>query len=346
MATITNGDGDGEPGHVEGPELSTLPKNLSSPDGTALKSVDFSVEGVEESPAQVDMPPAQDDGSPVQDETKSPAEKGNGDPATEKCDVGTNADSDSSRGTDDSSDGDDIYNPFTVRKGALLTTNTLFKAYQKRLMRQRRPKARAEERPHSHSKTPVIEPESPNPKPKAPAMVRGIIDYVLSLEDRIKKLEAAERETLERDSETRVPAKEGGSTQKAEAPSAEQGTKLLMEVKFFGAEGEFSADGGWKNNIKLSGSYQCDTDPMQLIRVLYNQKTNTSRTNHEQDPDPEEIDILALAILSEPISSFFTKRLDISVDNSLVRMGKPFRPLIRNLNLLQEQLAKLEGRYG
>ncbi|KAK3331865.1 hypothetical protein B0T19DRAFT_354221 [Cercophora scortea] len=66
-----------------------------------------------------------------------------------------------------------------------------------------------------------------------------------------------------------------------------------------------------------------------------------------EPPDPAEIDILTFGVSSEAILAFFSKLLGVEAGGSqLIRFGKPFRPLIRNLPRVREHLGKLENSYG
>lgn len=178
---------------------------------------------------------------------------------------------------------------------------------------------------------------------KAPTMVRGVIDYVQTLEDRIQKLEAAETDRLERvkSSHAAVEANDTDTNAKNEWGG------LVQEVKFFHAKGEFGPDGQWNDNNLKKGSYQCKLDPNHLIRVLYDWADDVEpQSISGGSPEPDSIDIIAFGIMSKPVATFFSKRLGLGGDLSHpVRFGKPFRPLIRNLQPLREQLAKLEEKF-
>ncbi|KAH7303069.1 hypothetical protein B0I35DRAFT_447306 [Stachybotrys elegans] len=222
------------------------------------------------------------------------------------------------------------YREFMIEESAHLNTNILYQAYITRLEKNRAVPAHGEQEKKSS---------------KAPTMVRGVIDYVRTLEERIQKLEAAEMERLRKGKRT---DDDEINVFNEPNPTNEWGD-LLLEVKFFHAEGEFNNDGGWQDNLHRKGSYQCNLDPKSLIRVLYNwaEGAESKRLNNGQRPDPDDIDILALGIMSEPIAGFFKNRLGLEADKSnLVRIGKPFRPLIRNLKPLKEHLAKLEMDFG
>jgi len=95
----------------------------------------------------------------------------------------------------------------------------------------------------------------------------------------------------------------------------------------------------------------CDEDPKHLIRALYTRVKDDAVSAHVKsgsvEPRPDDVDLLSFGILSEPVAAFFEKLLDLQLENgSLVRFGKPFRPLIRHYHDLRQQLGKLEQRFG
>lgn len=176
---------------------------------------------------------------------------------------------------------------------------------------------------------------------RAPAMVRGIMDYMKMLEDRIQSLEAT--------GTAKAVEKEGTDQQKETDEQGELGS-LVHEVKFFHTKGEFAADGNWHDNTLKKGSYQSKLDPNHLIRVLYDWMDDSNPQNRNKEtPEPEDIDVLSFGIMSQPVAAFFSKRLAIDMEEAAghpVRFGKPFRPLIRNFQAVRDHLAKLERKHG
>ncbi|KAF3768739.1 hypothetical protein M406DRAFT_286719 [Cryphonectria parasitica EP155] len=95
------------------------------------------------------------------------------------------------------------------------------------------------------------------------------------------------------------------------------------------------------------GRFSSTRDHPQVLRVLYN-KLSDNTTIDKVNPKPEQVDIIYLNILSDPISSFFRDvlALDCGTGFACIRLSKPFRPLIRNLQPLRDHLNKLEKAYG
>ncbi|SPO05931.1 uncharacterized protein DNG_08620 [Cephalotrichum gorgonifer] len=171
-------------------------------------------------------------------------------------------------------------------------------------------------------------------------MVRGLVDYIQTLENRIQKLESATSKVEDK--------MEDKMEDRMEDKKDEWGV-LVPEAKFFHADGELDGHGNFRDNSHKKGSYQCPHDTNSLIRALYKWTGDERpRYNPPQQPsDPEHIDILMFCILSKPVSSFFRDRLGLGDRSSplYVEIGKPFRPLIRNLQQLRDHLAKLEAKY-
>ncbi|EDN94389.1 hypothetical protein SS1G_10262 [Sclerotinia sclerotiorum 1980 UF-70] len=75
--------------------------------------------------------------------------------------------------------------------------------------------------------------------------------------------------------------------------------------------------------------------------------TEPSKQADSTPPNDNDIDILTFGVSSEAIALFFQKQLGISAeDDHLIRFGKPFRPLIRNLGPVREQLKRLKSLHG
>jgi hypothetical protein len=172
---------------------------------------------------------------------------------------------------------------------------------------------------------------------RAPNMIRGIIDYMKMLEDRIQALEPEAKQ------------QEGGVVQTNDASVNEFGD-IVHEIKFYYAKDEFTPEGVWKDNTLKKNSYQSRLDPNHLMRVLYNRAGgDAGQLLDGEHPDPLDINVLAFGVMSQPLSTFFSKKLGIEVEESPLhplRFGKPFRPLLRHMQPLRDHLAKLEARYG
>lgn len=232
--------------------------------------------------------------------------------------------------------------------------NDLYEAYLKRLSNIEVRKAREK----------VHEPQVSQPsKP-----VKSMVDYVRVLEDRIQRLEEAQagyqnyannrsdeeakRRADEAARHTDHDSDDGPKLSGGEKTDEDKQPDLLLEIKFFHSAGEFDADGNYVDNLDKKGTYTCNTDPMYLVRALFSwadeaAPASKSKSPAHNPPNPDDIDILAFGIHSEPVAKFYEDKIGIPMESShLLKTGKPFRPLIRNLHLLRGQLAKLEERFG
>lgn len=127
-------------------------------------------------------------------------------------------------------------------------------------------------------------------------MMRGIVDYTRSLEDRIMKLEAADRMSQEQ------PLVENGNDMSVTGNSKTGSNELLLEIKFVDVNLELPGfNRGCLAGRGATGPNWCATGPKHLLRVHYDWKDNVSPRNlHGQDPLPDKIDVMGLGIWSEP----------------------------------------------
>lgn len=234
-------------------------------------------------------------------------------PPESSRDEGEESDSGSESSSSSSDDSDH------VEQASRLTTSRLHEAYLKRLENQKGKRTNGE---------------------RGPAMVRGMVDYMKMLEDRIEALES-ERGLKQEE--------EKGADEQKDADQQHELGSLVHEVKFFHSRGEFLPDGNWNDNVLKKGSFQSKLDPNHLMRVLYDWADDSSPQNrNKDDPDPNDIDILAFGIMSQPMAAFFTKRLGIEVEEGEghpLRFGKPFRPFLRNYQAIKDHYGKLEKKY-
>ncbi|KAJ4419497.1 hypothetical protein N0V82_004942 [Gnomoniopsis sp. IMI 355080] len=96
-------------------------------------------------------------------------------------------------------------------------------------------------------------------------------------------------------------------------------------------------------------NYFCRGDPNYLIRVLYDSKPSNSGEVSElgERPDAASIDIVGFMVASKPIADFFEKRLGLNVGQvRILKFGRPFRSVIRNMQHIREQLSYLASKYG
>lgn len=144
-------------------------------------------------------------------------------------------------------------------------------------------------------------------------LIKSLVDYVRVMEERINQLQKAKKE------EEEAKAKPDEEETEKEVPATQEpGTEwkgLLLEMKFCHADGELDSNGDFLDNTDKKGTYTCETDPKYLIRVLYDWTEDVAQRPPQivdgELPDPNQIDIIAFGILSEPVAKFFNKQLDV-----------------------------------
>jgi hypothetical protein len=177
-------------------------------------------------------------------------------------------------------------------------------------------------------------------------LVKGLVDYLRVLEDRMDQIPEPRARGEKTDDTIIKSTKVDDSTVEA-------------TVKFFNAAAYTEVVNGSVNLISdeetEEGTFVCGHDTQQLIRVLYSKtRRDEAKPLKQADPQPPEvddIDILTFGISSEAISEFLDNELQINKDHllmhtdHLIRFGKPFKPIIRNLGTFKKQLMKLESKY-
>lgn len=180
---------------------------------------------------------------------------------------------------------------------------------------------------------------SPGPGRNA---VHGLVDYMRGVDERLQIIEKklhTNQETIQKPRNKVAPPDETGSADP---------NNVRTGVKFFEAVVEdFYQTGTLQDNTTDYGRFSSNKDHPQVLRVLYN-KLSDHKTIDKTNPDPAQVEIIYLSILSDPIASFFRDvlGLDCGSGYACMRFSKPFRPLIRNLKPLRDHLAKLEEAYG
>lgn len=184
-------------------------------------------------------------------------------------------------------------------------------------------------------------------KPKyGPKLAEGLVDYLRAIEERMGQMETSLglAENEDKNSPTKI----------AKHSTSDGDTVVPIEVKFFDAAACLEEDGSYPPVEKdvEEGTFLCNHDVQQLIRVLYSKNRHDGvapkKVADAEPPNADDIDVLSFGVSSQAVASFFAKRLEIPEerDGHLIRFGKPFRPLIRNVPSLRERLKELEEKYG
>ncbi|KAK3349666.1 hypothetical protein B0T25DRAFT_247604 [Lasiosphaeria hispida] len=219
------------------------------------------------------------------------------------------------------------------RTAQTLGSAQIFEAYKRRMEMEMPPRPPADGVP-AH-------------RPQAGNLVNGVVDYLRVLEQRVIALEMRGPH-MAPPNPLQPPISVNPAADTAEPELA---------VKFYDSRHYLSEDGIYHDShtdMFKESAYLASHGPQHFLRVLYAWVKDDSELQgpdeHNPDaepPNPEDVDIITFGINSLPLTDFFEEELEIDLDTDyLIRLGKPFRPLIRNIDLIRGHLQKLEDKYG
>ncbi|KAK0707756.1 hypothetical protein B0H67DRAFT_321770 [Lasiosphaeris hirsuta] len=216
-----------------------------------------------------------------------------------------------------------------------LTSAQIFEAYKRRMNMEVPPSAPGP-------------PGAPPHRPQAANLVNGVVDYLRVLEQRVN--------TLETRGQMRPPGPPGPPP--AAATGAGHTDDPELAVKFYDSR-HYLYDDGIYHDCHNTGnlgetSFLTSAGTQHFLRVLYAPIREDSepqdlaeRNPNAEPPNPDDVEIITFGITSLPLTDFFEEELDFDLDTDyLIRLGKPFRPLIRNIGQIRGHLQKLEDKYG
>ncbi|KAK6217809.1 hypothetical protein LQW54_003096 [Pestalotiopsis sp. IQ-011] len=174
---------------------------------------------------------------------------------------------------------------------------------------------------------------------QAPALVKGLVDYMRTLEERISSLEASKDAEIEAEIDSN-----------SIAIDEIRPSEVHLDVKFFNAAA-YPADAfPFEFHNEEKGAFTCSHDEQNLIRALYSKHTESqSKAQNQADPvalNAGEISILVLNVSSRAIAHFFSGVIGVGPFVNFIKFGRPFRPIIRNVGRIRDQIIKLEDLYG
>ncbi|KAJ9613389.1 hypothetical protein H2200_003331 [Cladophialophora chaetospira] len=169
----------------------------------------------------------------------------------------------------------------------------------------------------------------------------GGLSFLLDLEQRLARLEGVRS----------PPEKTDLTIDEILGNVDTHGTKnVIRDVTFFHAGEAIDDSGDFVSNFHQKGVFTSSTDPDNIIRVVYEWSADvapkTSQPAATSPPEPGDVEVVAFAVLSEPLAEFYRRRLGLSSDCPVLRFVKPFRSVIRNLSELKRHLMYLEGKFG
>lgn len=170
-------------------------------------------------------------------------------------------------------------------------------------------------------------------------VVGALLGYLTSLESRMSKIS----EGIDKDQK---------DAEKADDTTVDDENKPApsLSYRFFHADNEFDANGELVESNDRLLAHSNNKEPNTLIRAVYSWtdgvSSNPPKLSIEESPRPEQINLVTLAIYSTPISKFFEKELGFdSVNHDIVRIGTPFRPLLRNLQAIRNHTEALQKTF-
>lgn len=183
----------------------------------------------------------------------------------------------------------------------------------------------------------------------------GVQDSIAGLSLRVSDQEKQGKGNNDDNSEERQTGPSGAKpgSNGPESPWQNPGLK----TRFYSCDGVFEPDGDFMkacaNNPRARthpshSTYACPGDPRCLIRVLYDMKATvpSQRSKAGEIPSPGQMDVIHFMVTSRPISDFFEKRLGLDAGASrILKFGKPFRSVIRNIQHLKDHLSSLAVKY-
>ncbi|KAF2678847.1 hypothetical protein K458DRAFT_133217 [Lentithecium fluviatile CBS 122367] len=175
---------------------------------------------------------------------------------------------------------------------------------------------------------------------KAPRFLRGFADYVRTLEDRIAKLEISVEEKAGKENDEKKEEKAV-----AAAPTGDPSMRIAFYKCKAGQPIDF-IDLINEDSWKEKGTFTSEVDQKHFLRVLYEGNGTQSKGSEDEVPEPG-IDILALQLHSAPVATFLEKLAQHQVhNNNLVRLIKPFRLLLQNVDAIKDHLKRLRELHS
>lgn len=171
-------------------------------------------------------------------------------------------------------------------------------------------------------------------KPKV--LVRSLVDYLSSYEERMKSVE------------TKL-----GIASKPEEPAKGNTGPDIAGIKFYDVgdpiRASLSASDETDDEWNIQGAFCSTVDTNHHIRALFRWKNKPSgdAADIQLPPDPKSVDILEIRIKSKSVAAFFQKELDYDVSNEgLIHVVKPFRFLIRKVDLIRQHVDRVREKFG
>lgn len=221
-----------------------------------------------------------------------------------------------------------------------------------------------------------------NRSTKKSMLIKAVMEYVQSVEEKLDGLNT----TLGQDRPAKLERDEGLPKAPGPAPGRHvPWIDVRLETKFYTCDGLFLADGNFRPACETEllstrhapypglrpppppgglaqppvhysslphpnhSTYTCKSEPSYLIRVLYDPSLNNQGQvlKTGEIPKPDAVEIIGFMVTSRPIADFFDDRFGLEAGSDhVLKFGRPFRSVIRNINHLRDQLSSLDAKYG
>lgn len=157
-------------------------------------------------------------------------------------------------------------------------------------------------------------------------------------------------------SETRMSDLAKGAAKMTEDEEEEKKSKdeqkrlPSLAYHFFPAEKEFEPEGRLVDKNDQFLAHSNSVEPNSLIRAVYSWNETMASSppvlSNGENPNADHINLISISIFSEPIADFFEKTLGFpKLYHNVVRIGIPFRPLLRNLDAIREHTDNLRKSF-
>lgn len=183
--------------------------------------------------------------------------------------------------------------------------------------------------------------ETKKDEPQTSDLVKHFIDFARVLDDRMARLEIG------------IPQRPlKAQTWSNQLTTADiGGSQEISETMFAPLSRRLTETDTKSTEILRELCPAHESSENHILRVGCHSLASSSVTNStlttDCDPDPEKIEIIFISIKSRAISGFLEAQTGFKFDSDgLIHMTRPFKILIQNAAAIEEQLNKLESRYG
>lgn len=170
-----------------------------------------------------------------------------------------------------------------------------------------------------------------NEQGKPKVLVRTLIDYLNSYEERMKSVE--DKVGIEPKSEKLAKSNAGPDVAGTRFYDVDDQAQAAVDTPD-------DTEDGWN----VPGAFISNVDTNNRIRALFKwkNKPQNQAADTQISPDPKSVDILELRIKSKSVADFFQKEFDYDISkDGLIHLAKPFRCLITKVDLIRQHVNRV-----